>query len=229
MSIEKRTVLATISLLVVANVSVLWTSHISSWFVVAIVVGLLLLIAQRGALRFADIGLSRKTIGRGSIWGIAAIVTVACVMVVAHLVNHTLFLDSRYQNQLGGALLTALLIVPLHTVILEELLFRGVLLASLSRIMSMTKSILVSSVLFGLWHIVPSLHISQSSDIIGDAVGSGFLSQALVLCGIVLVTTVAGVAFCELRRRSGSLIAPIMAHWAINGVAVILAAIAWSS
>ncbi|MEP6561434.1 MAG: CPBP family intramembrane glutamate endopeptidase, partial [Nakamurella sp.] len=31
----------------------------------------------------------------------------------------------------------------------------------------------------------------------------------------------AGVLFCELRARSGSLLAPALAHWAVNGLGVI--------
>jgi membrane protease YdiL (CAAX protease family) len=31
-------------------------------------------------------------------------------------------------------------------------------------------------------------------------------------------TALAGVVFCELRRRSGSLLAPMGLHWALNGL-----------
>ena len=31
----------------------------------------------------------------------------------------------------------------------------------------------------------------------------------------------AGVLFCELRVRSDSLLAPVLAHWAVNGLGVI--------
>ncbi|MFG2748367.1 CPBP family glutamic-type intramembrane protease [Streptomyces xanthophaeus] len=32
----------------------------------------------------------------------------------------------------------------------------------------------------------------------------------------MLFTAAAGVQFCELRRRSGSLLAPMGLHWAVN-------------
>jgi len=37
----------------------------------------------------------------------------------------------------------------------------------------------------------------------------------------VLFTASAGVVFCGLRVRSGSLLAPMLAHWSVNGLGVI--------
>jgi tRNA pseudouridine32 synthase/23S rRNA pseudouridine746 synthase len=39
------------------------------------------------------------------------------------------------------------------------------------------------------------------------------------------VTATAGVAFAALRERSGSLLAPIGLHWAINGIGLVTAAL----
>jgi CAAX protease family protein len=36
------------------------------------------------------------------------------------------------------------------------------------------------------------------------------------------------VVFCELRRRSGSLLAPAGLHWAVNGLAVLASAAVWA-
>jgi len=44
--------------------------------------------------------------------------------------------------------------------------------------------------------------------------------QVLVVFGSVAVTFIAGLVFCWLRLRSRSLIAPVMAHVATNGVAL---------
>jgi len=45
--------------------------------------------------------------------------------------------------------------------------------------------------------------------------------------GTVLFTGLAGVVFCELRRRSGSLLAPAGLHWATNGLGVLAATAIW--
>ena len=39
----------------------------------------------------------------------------------------------------------------------------------------------------------------------------------------IVVTMIAGSVFCWLRLRSRSLIAPIVAHWATNSAALIVA------
>jgi membrane protease YdiL (CAAX protease family) len=52
---------------------------------------------------------------------------------------------------------------------------------------------------------------------------SSALGQALLVLGAVAVTFLAGLAFCWLRLRSRSLIAPVMAHAATNGLALTVA------
>jgi uncharacterized protein len=47
--------------------------------------------------------------------------------------------------------------------------------------------------------------------------------QVLLVLGAVAVTFAAGLAFCWLRLKSGSLIAPVMAHAATNGLALTVA------
>jgi membrane protease YdiL (CAAX protease family) len=51
---------------------------------------------------------------------------------------------------------------------------------------------------------------------------------AITVLVTVGFTTIAGVVFAELRRRSGSLVAPIGLHWATNGLGVLAAARVWA-
>jgi membrane protease YdiL (CAAX protease family) len=55
------------------------------------------------------------------------------------------------------------------------------------------------------------------------------LAVVLTVLGTVVFTAVAGVVFAELRRRSGSLVAPLGLHWATNGLAVVASARVWSA
>jgi uncharacterized protein len=51
-----------------------------------------------------------------------------------------------------------------------------------------------------------------------------------MLAGVTLAvfaTGVAGFVFSWLRRRSGSLIAPIALHWSLNGLGALAAALVW--
>jgi uncharacterized protein len=44
----------------------------------------------------------------------------------------------------------------------------------------------------------------------------------------VAATTLAGVVFCELRRRSGGLLAPFALHWAVNALGLLVAWLAFA-
>jgi membrane protease YdiL (CAAX protease family) len=71
-----------------------------------------------------------------------------------------------------------------------------------------------SSVLFGLWHIIPTLNGLKTNEL-GDQVDSAIATTATV-AGAVAVTFAAGIAFSWLRLRSRSIVAPMMAHLAVN-------------
>jgi membrane protease YdiL (CAAX protease family) len=43
------------------------------------------------------------------------------------------------------------------------------------------------------------------------------------------VTAAAGLVLAELRRRSGSLLAPGLLHWATNGLGYLVGALAWAA
>ncbi|NIL75165.1 CPBP family intramembrane glutamic endopeptidase [Rhodococcus kyotonensis] len=79
--------------------------------------------------------------------------------------------------------------IPVGTVVAEELIFRGVFDAVAPR---------WSPIFFGLWHIHPA-----------RAAGDSVL-------GTIAATSAAGVLFSWLRRRSGSVLAPALLHYAIN-------------
>jgi membrane protease YdiL (CAAX protease family) len=127
----------------------------------------------------------------------------------------------------GRGLLTAVLVViPLGTVLPEELAFRGVLLALLGRRHGMPAATLLSSALFGLWHVLASLGGGTANAAIAGVVGEDAAGTVLRVVVTVLFTSLAGVMLCALRARSGSLVAPVLAHWTVNGLGVIVAALA---
>ena len=124
----------------------------------------------------------------------------------------------------GAALLTAFIVVPLGTVLLEEVAFRGVLLGLVNRHRGAVWASITSSVLFGHWHILPSLRLGQANQAVGSALGTDTTGRVLAVLGAVAFTAVAGLLLCELRRRSGSLLAAAALHWATNGLGLLLAA-----
>jgi membrane protease YdiL (CAAX protease family) len=76
--------------------------------------------------------------------------------------------------------------------------------------------------------VLPALALARTNAAVK---GAGKLTRSRLLvtvAGTVVFTTVAGLLFAELRRRSGSLVAPMGLHWATNGIGILAAARVWA-
>ena len=120
-----------------------------------------------------------------------------------------------------------MIVIPLQTVIPEELAFRGVLHGTLERVWGARGVFAAGSLLFGFWHIASSLGLTTGNQGLTGILGGGLFGQIAGIAGAVVATAAAGVAFTWLRRRSGSLLAPIALHWSLNGVGALAAALVW--
>ncbi|MFF2775412.1 CPBP family intramembrane glutamic endopeptidase [Streptomyces sp. NPDC058052] len=183
------------------------------------VTALLLGILRLAGGTLADAGLAPGTRARGARWALALMAVVAVVYAVAALVPATrpLFEDQRYDGMTGSELaVRVLVVVPVGTVLVEEVAFRGVLYGLVRRARGTVWATTVSSLLFGLWHVLPSLHLSAAKPALSDVFGDSGPGAVLAIAAAVLFTAAGGVVFCELRRRSGSLLAPMGLHWALN-------------
>lgn len=185
----------------------------------------LLLIARWDGLTRADLGLGAAGLYRGLRWASVLVGAVLAVLLIglALPVTREAFHDERAAGLTVGQLLWRVLIrVPFGTVLLEEIAFRGVLWAMVRRRRGTAWATAVSSLLFGLWHVLPSRGLSRSNAA-AAALGTGPAGTTLSVAAAVAATTVAGIVLCELRRRSGSLVAPAALHWALNGFGYLLA------
>ena len=171
-----------------------------------VVVVLLAGIARRARLTRDELGLAHWR--RGLAWGLVAAATIA--------VGYAIAAPRIEATQQGwpAAVTAALVTIPLGTVLPEELAFRGVLLALLRRRAGTRAATVTSSVLFGLWHVPPALGGGAANELLGA-------DPAIRVAVTVLVTAVAGLVLCGLRLRAGSLLAPVLAHWAANGLGVL--------
>ncbi|MGK5684185.1 CPBP family intramembrane glutamic endopeptidase [Actinoplanes sp. URMC 104] len=217
---------AVVLILAAVNVADKFGPHHTGLIVGPTIALLLVLIARRAGLTWHDLGLSRRTLIPGLKYAVGAILAVAVVYAigVALPLTRPAFHDVRYHLHPGAALLTAFIVVPLGTVLLEEIAFRGVLLGLVNRHRGAVWASITSSVLFGLWHILPSLRLNSANQAVGAAFGSGAAGRVLAVAGAVAFTAVAGLLLCELRRRSGSLLAAAALHWATNGLGLLVAA-----
>jgi len=194
------------------------------WASVSLLTAALVLIAWTAHATRADLGLRLADMPAGVRYGAGAAGIVLLVLVVAAVIPATngFLHDSRAQIS-GGRLLYELAVpILLLTAVPEEFAFRGVLLGSALRLWGPWRASLITSALFGLWHIAPTLHtMSGNAEVAGAS--ASLAGQVLVVLGSVAVTFLAGLAFCWLRLRSGSLIAPVIAHVATNGLALTVA------
>ena len=112
--------------------------------------------------------------------------------------------------------------IPIVTALGEELLFRSVLLAVLLVGLSRGRAVAISSLLFGLWHVLTTI-----GDLDGNAATDDLSvwEAALGVLGVVVATGLAGAAFCWLRLRSGSVAAPWLVHTVLNASTYVAGAI----
>jgi membrane protease YdiL (CAAX protease family) len=170
---------------------------------------------------WTDMGLSIRYLIPGLIWAAASIALVTAVYLIGSLFRRTrsAFQDDRIGELSGGKLMfQALVEVPFGTVLLEEIAFRAVLFAMLARRFGVIWAIIISSVIFGLWHVLPSMGIHEQNPALGSVVGKGRRGNILAIALSVLTTTAAGVVFAGMRLISGSVLAPMGLHWATNGL-----------
>ncbi|HEX4396174.1 MAG TPA: CPBP family intramembrane glutamic endopeptidase [Trebonia sp.] len=187
-------------------------------------------IARLAGLSWQDLGLGPGTWRPGLRWAAAEIGIVGLVLAAAAALPLTreAFRDTRYRLDLGNTLLTSLVLIPIGTVLVEELAFRGVLWGLLREVKGTTTATIVSSALFGVWHVLPSLGLATNNAAITGAVGTGRSAQTTTVLATVLFTGLSGVVFCEVRRRSGSILASAGLHWATNGLAVLASSAVWA-
>lgn len=164
-----------------------------------------------GGLDLAGFGLARRQVRGGLVYGGAVFAVIALGLALVAVVPLTadLLQDDRVLVDRPGMLFQVLVEIPLGTVLLEELAFRGTLLGLLRKRLSTRAAVLVSSGIFGLWHI---------AGVVNDSGGDTALGVAGAVVGTLVATTIAGIGFAWLRVRSDSLLAPMLAHLATNSL-----------
>src|SRR4029079_17876781 len=126
------------------------------------------------------------------------------------------FADNRVVDVADGDAAYELLVrIPVVTAATEELLFRSVLLAVAAESLGVRRAVVWTSLVFGVWHVVPALHSHRHNSAAADAV-DGVGGRAALVVGTVAATAVAGLGLSALRLRTKSVVAPIIVHAAVN-------------
>jgi membrane protease YdiL (CAAX protease family) len=175
-------------------------------------------IARVEGAEWSDLGLGPGTLRPGLQWGLGAGGVAALGVAVAartpRLGDH--FRDERVGNHdRRRARYELAARIPLETALAEEVVFRGALLGLALRQRSTVAAVATSSVLFGLWHVLPTW-TGHDGSAIGSAMGPHRSARVGAVAAAVAATTAAGATFATLRLRSGSVVAPVLAHAALN-------------
>ncbi|MFL5883200.1 MAG: CPBP family intramembrane glutamic endopeptidase [Actinomycetota bacterium] len=190
--------------------------------------GLSLASARLRRVPAADLGMDRDRAGQGLRVGLAAAAPVAAVVALGAAMPATRrwFLDKRATaGGAGHALYHTLVRIPLGTAVAEEAIFRGALLGLLLQRHSRVRASVVSSALFGLCHVLPTLDTLAGSPA-GPAVGGDPVRTGGAVLASVVVTAAAGLGFSWLRFRGDSVVAPAVVHAALNSSACVAARLA---
>lgn len=189
----------------------------------------LIAMARQSGCSWDDLGLDPRRAETGVHLGLAACGAVAtgAAGALSHPPLHRFLLDQRAADQQRGDVLFHTLIrFPFGTALFEEVAFRGVVEGIWRRSGATEReAALAAAALFGLWHLIPTRGAMEGSAFAGT-LRSGTSRSGAVLAGAV-ATAAASLGFSWLRRRSGSLVAPWLAHTAISCGGYLAGVVAW--
>jgi membrane protease YdiL (CAAX protease family) len=181
----------------------------------------LLFIAYRGGSGPVAVGLGirhwHRPVGVGLLLFGGTALLFALGMVIP--ATQTAFFDTRIGDADVAQMLWVVLVqIPLGTVVLEEVAFRGVLPALMGASPAIRwrwVPVLGASLLFGLWHILPSIGIDTANAAVGDTLGHNVV---LTTSLAVISMTIAGIAMCALARVGKGIKTTMLLHWATNSL-----------
>ena len=190
------------------------------------ILAVVVLIARRAGTTWSSIGMRRDRIRRGLTVG-GAVIGVITVGFVIAIIAAGFFPQLRpmfenetvLDNSVGWVLFQAFIRIPIATAFYEEVLFRGVIFGMFARRYSPLAAAAFASLLFGLWHIAPTLAGPENPLMDPE----GVLQLAGAVVGIVGSTMFAGLIFLWVRLYANSVYAPVLAHIGTNSIGMLAA------
>lgn len=181
-----------------------------------VVSGVLAEIGRSAGLGWADMGLGAGDVRKGLRFGggVAGVGALCAASALSHPKTRMALRDDRALAESWDEMWYRTLIrFPLGTALFEELAFRGVLPGLFRASRRPWTAEAVSAAAFGLWHMIPT-NRALSSNPLGRE-----MSLSRRLAGIVAgsaAAAVSGLGLSWMRRATGSLLAPWLAHSSFN-------------
>ena len=219
----RNTMVGVVLLLVFANV--MSNRVIPNWLYVPwnVSVAIALVWVARHDLTREQMGFTQWR--RGLVWGGALFAATLAVLLIGLALPATrdMFDDNRVTDSVWAWVYHAFLRIPIGTELMEETAFRAVLPALFAVRWGVLRGCIAASVLFGFWHVLPSLGLHKANPTITDLFGDGTAGTVITVAFAVVGTAVAGLWWCWIRYRSGSILATIIGHVATNSIAYTIA------
>lgn len=180
-------------------------------------------VTRAGHASWHDLGITKHSLKVGAAWSGGFFALFAVGFALTALASRAIPMVGEWvaglqveSVQPSREVYQALVAIPLGTVLIEEVAFRGALPALFGRAgASVRMAVVGSAVLFGLWHIAPSLNAALHSTSPGTPIW-------VTVLGTVVFTTASGIGLGWLRHRSGSILPPMVVHMTTNSLGVAL-------
>ncbi len=178
---------------------------------------LIILLTLNRDLEFSTLGISPSNLLSSSFLGfvIGSITVLISTLFILKLERKIKLKDPRFfflkspQTLMFGVFVHILI----GTVIFEEIIHRGIVLARFQEIMDPISAIFASSLIFAFWHIVSVVRLIWPSI---KATIRLLPFQYVSLLGTFLLMFIGGLIFSSLRVYSGNIIGSMIAHGMIN-------------
>ena len=112
--------------------------------------------------------------------------------------------------------------IPAGTALAEEILFRGSIMGVLLQNYSYAAALIISSIIFGFWHVLPGPLGSWFHQNMPSNNRPAWVAKTSSAAATVAFTFVGGLAFGWLRLASGSIALPWVAHTLTNALGWII-------